>query len=79
LRKIFYNTTATSLSVAVALLIGTIELFQVFIGLFDLHGGVFDFVASLDFSVWGYLIVGMFLLAWGAHLFGYPTYNSLGR
>jgi high-affinity nickel-transport protein len=65
LRKIFYNITTTSLSIAVALLIGTIELLQVFTGLFDLHGRIFDFVARLDFSVLGYLIVGMFLLAWG--------------
>jgi high-affinity nickel-transport protein len=65
LRKIFYNITTTTLSIAVALLIGTIELFQVFIDVFDLHGRVFDLVASLDFSVLGYVIVGMFLLAWG--------------
>jgi high-affinity nickel-transport protein len=65
LRKIFYNITTTSLSVAVALLIGTIELLQVFIGLLDLHGRIFDLVASLDFGVLGYLVVGMFLLAWG--------------
>jgi high-affinity nickel-transport protein len=65
LRKIFYNITTTTLSIAVALVIGTIELLQVFIGLFDLHGRIFDLVASLDFSVLGYLIVGMFLLAWG--------------
>ena len=65
LRKIFYNITTTTLSIAVALVIGTIELLQVFIGLLDLHGRTFDLVASLDFGVLGYLIVGMFLLAWG--------------
>lgn len=65
LRKIFYNIATTSLSIAVALLIGTIELLQVFIGLLDLHGPLFDFVAGLDFGVLGYLIVGMFLVAWG--------------
>jgi nickel/cobalt transporter (NiCoT) family protein len=65
LRKIFYNITTTGLSVAVALLIGSIELLQVFIGLLDLRGAFFDFVAGLDFGVLGYLIVGMFLLAWG--------------
>lgn len=64
LRKIFYNIATTGLSVAVALLIGTIELLQVFIGLLDLHGRVLDFVAKLDFGVLGYLIVGLFLLAW---------------
>jgi high-affinity nickel-transport protein len=65
LRKLFYNITTTSLSIAVALLIGTIELLQVFIGLLDLHGRIFDLVANLDFSVLGYLIVGLFLLTWG--------------
>ena len=64
LRKIFYNITTTGLSVAVALLIGTIELAQVFIHLLDLKGGVFDRIASLDFGLLGYLIVGMFLFAW---------------
>jgi high-affinity nickel-transport protein len=65
LRKIFYNLTTTALSVAVALVIGTIELLQVLIGMFSLHGKVFDFIGGLDFGVLGYLIVGMFLLAWG--------------
>jgi len=65
LRKIFYNITTTGLSVAVALLVGTIELLQVLIGILGLHGRLFDFVAGLDFGILGYLIVGMFLLAWG--------------
>ena len=65
LRRIFYNITTTGLSVAVALLIGTIELLQVLVRMLDLHGPVFDFISSLDFGVLGYLIVGMFLLAWG--------------
>jgi high-affinity nickel-transport protein len=65
LRKIFYNITTTGLSVAVALLIGTIEMLQVLIGLCDWHGAFFDAVAALDFGILGYLIVGLFLLAWG--------------
>jgi high-affinity nickel-transport protein len=64
LRKIFYNITTTGLSVAVALLVGTIELLQVLIGVFDLNGRFFDFIAGLNFGMLGYLIVGMFLLAW---------------
>jgi high-affinity nickel-transport protein len=64
LRKIFYNLTTTGLSVVVALMIGTIELLQVFISMARLRGPFFDFVASLDFGVLGYLIVGLFLLAW---------------
>jgi high-affinity nickel-transport protein len=65
LRKIFYNITTTGLSIAVALLIGTIEILQVFIGMLDLHGPVLDIIASLDFGILGYLIAGLFLLAWG--------------
>ncbi|MFI4888296.1 MAG: HoxN/HupN/NixA family nickel/cobalt transporter [Burkholderiales bacterium] len=65
LRKIFYNITTTSLSIAVALVIGSIELGQVLITLLDLHGNFYDFIASLDFGLLGYLIVGLFLAAWG--------------
>ncbi len=65
LRKIFYNLTTTSLSVVVALLIGTIELWQVLISLLHLRGPVVDAVAGLDFGMLGYAIVGLFLLAWG--------------
>jgi high-affinity nickel-transport protein len=64
LRKIFYNITTTGLSVAVALVIGSIELLQVFISFAHLRGRFFDFVAGLDFGIMGYLIVGLFLLAW---------------
>jgi high-affinity nickel-transport protein len=66
LRKIFYNITTTGLSVAVALLIGTIELLQVLAGMLDLHDPFFDFVNALNFGVLGYIIVGMFLLAWAS-------------
>ena len=64
LRKIFYNITTTGLSVAVALLVGTVELMQVLIGMLGLHGRFVDLIAGLDFGILGYLIVGMFLLAW---------------
>ena len=65
LRKIFYNLVTTGLSVAVALVIGTIELAQVFIRLLGLSGGFYDTLADIDFGVVGYIIVGLFLLAWG--------------
>jgi len=75
LRKIFYNLTTTSLSIAVALVIGTIELLQVLIGMLDLHGPFLDAVAGLDFGTLGYVIVGLFLLAWGLSL----AYWKFGR
>ena len=52
-RKIFYNISVTSLSVTVALVVGTIELLQV--------GGFFG---SLDFGKLGYGIVALFVLTW---------------
>jgi len=64
-RKVYYNITTTGLSVAVALVIGTIELLQVMINMLDLKGPFFDYVANLDFGILGYFIVGIFLLAWG--------------
>ena len=66
LRKIFYNITITSLSIAVALIIGTIELLQVLVGMLALEGPFFGLVAGLDFGILGYMIVGIFLVAWGA-------------
>ncbi len=66
LRKIFYNITTTSLSIAAALFIGSIELAKVLIGTLELHGRAANFIAGLDFGVLGYLIVGVFLLLWGS-------------
>jgi high-affinity nickel-transport protein len=64
LRKIFYNLTTTGLSIVVALVVGTIELLQVFITVGHWRGPFFDWVAALDFGVVGYVIVGLFLFAW---------------
>jgi high-affinity nickel-transport protein len=63
-RKIFYNITITGLSVAVALLIGSIELLSVLADKLALSGGVWDFVSGLDLNVVGYVIVGLFVLTW---------------
>jgi len=64
LRKIFYNLATTGLSIVVALVIGSIELAQVLVRLTGATGGLYDVITGLDFGVVGYLIVGMFLLAW---------------
>jgi len=64
LRKIFYNLTTTGLSIAVALVIGTLELMQVLAGIFDLQGPIFNMIRQFDFGALGYVIVGLFLSAW---------------
>jgi high-affinity nickel-transport protein len=66
LRKVFYNITVTMLSVAVALLVGTVELLQVLAQQFHLRSGFFDFLGTLNFQTLGYVIVGMFVAAWAA-------------
>jgi len=64
MRKIFYNITTTSLSIAVALIIGTIELLQVLATMLHLDNPVFNFIGTLDFGMFGYVIVAIFLLTW---------------
>ena len=64
IRKVYYNITVTSLSVVVALAIGTVELLQVMSTKFALSGGFWDWLNNLDFETLGYGIVGLFLLMW---------------
>jgi nickel/cobalt transporter (NiCoT) family protein len=65
-RKIFYNATTTGLAVGVALVIGSIELLQVLISTLGLHGSIYNAIAQLDFGKLGYVVVGLFLFAWGS-------------
>ena len=64
LRKIYYNITTTTLSVAVALLIGTIELLQVLAMELGFRGGFFSALSALNFETLCYLIVGLFVTGW---------------
>ena len=68
IRKVYYNITVTSLSVTVALLIGTIELLQVVATKFALDGGFWSFVNNLDFAKIGYGVVGLFVLTWAGSI-----------
>ncbi len=66
IRKVYYNITVTSLSVAVALAIGTIELLQVLATKLDLTTGFFGWLQGLDFGSIGYGVVGLFVVTWAA-------------
>jgi nickel/cobalt transporter (NiCoT) family protein len=66
LRKIYYNITITSLSVAVALLIGSVELLQVLVASLGLHGRFFQALSAISFQTLGYMIVAFFLVGWGS-------------
>ena len=63
-RKVFYNITITSLSVAVALVIGTIELIGVLVDQMNIQSGPLAWIASIPLDYAGYGIVGLFLISW---------------
>ncbi|MYU26188.1 HoxN/HupN/NixA family nickel/cobalt transporter [Streptomyces sp. SID8352] len=63
-RKVYYNLTITGLSVAVALIIGTVELLGLVGEKLGLHGPFWDWVSGLDLNIVGYLIVGLFVATW---------------
>jgi high-affinity nickel-transport protein len=63
-RKVFYNITITSISVAVALVIGTIELIGVLADQANITSGPLSAIADIPLDYAGYGIVGLFVLAW---------------
>jgi nickel/cobalt transporter (NiCoT) family protein len=67
-RKIYYNITITGLSVAVALLIGSIELLGLFAGQLGWRGPFWDWLGGLDLNTVGYVVVGMFVVTWAIAL-----------
>ncbi|MBF9067748.1 Nickel transporter NicT [Streptacidiphilus fuscans] len=67
-RKVYYNITITGLSVAVAVLIGGIELVGLLAQKLDITGGVIGWVAGLDLNNVGFVIVGLFVVTWAVSL-----------
>jgi nickel/cobalt transporter (NiCoT) family protein len=67
-RKIFYNITITSISVAVALIIGTIELIGVVADQAHITSGPLAALASIPLDYAGYGIGVLFVLAWAIAL-----------
>jgi high-affinity nickel-transport protein len=66
IRKVYYNIAVTGLSVAVALIIGTIELMAVVADRLSLTGGFWHTLANLNLNLVGFVIVGLFVLTWAA-------------
>ncbi|MFD7667011.1 HoxN/HupN/NixA family nickel/cobalt transporter [Streptomyces sp. NPDC059788] len=67
-RKVYYNLTITGLSVAVALIIGTVELLALLADRLALHGPFWDGLSALDLNTIGFVIVGLFFATWAAAL-----------
>ncbi len=67
-RKIYYNIIITALSVAVALLIGGIELISILTEKLGITTGLLAGIGSVNLNSVGYWIVGMFVATWAAAL-----------
>jgi nickel/cobalt transporter (NiCoT) family protein len=65
-RKVFYNLTITGLSVAVAFLVGTIEILGLIAQEANLHSPLWHFVRGFNINTAGYVIVGIFVVTWVA-------------
>jgi high-affinity nickel-transport protein len=62
-RKIYYNITITAVSVAVALIVGTIELISILTDQTGISSGPLAAIADINLDLVGYAIVGLFLIA----------------
>jgi high-affinity nickel-transport protein len=63
-RKVFYNITITGLSVAVALVVGTIEIGGLIASELNLSGSFWNWFENIDINFLGFVIVGMFVGTW---------------
>jgi high-affinity nickel-transport protein len=66
IRKLYYNLTITSVSVAVALAVGGVEALGLLAGEFHLTGGAWAWVGRLNdnFGALGYCIIALFAGSW---------------
>jgi high-affinity nickel-transport protein len=63
-RKVFYNITITGLSVAVALVIGTIELGGLVASQLRLSESFWTWFENININLLGFVIVAMFVATW---------------
>jgi high-affinity nickel-transport protein len=63
-RKMYYSLTITALSVAVAVIVGTLELVATAATQFGLRGAFWDWVSGVNLNALGYFIVGLFTVTW---------------
>jgi high-affinity nickel-transport protein len=63
-RKVYYNITITGLSVAIAFIIGSVEILGIIGEKAHLSGPFWNWVAGLDLNKIGYGIVVLFVVTW---------------
>ena len=83
IRKLYYNLTITLVSVAVAVLIGGIEVLGLLADQFELRGPIWRAVERLNgnFNNLGFAIIGVFFAGWIVSMLIYRIkgYDSLER
>ncbi|MBV9471352.1 MAG: HoxN/HupN/NixA family nickel/cobalt transporter [Solirubrobacterales bacterium] len=67
-RKVFYNIAVTGLSVAVALVIGTIELSGLIAQKLNAQGSFWSWLEKININTLGLIVVGMFVATWAIAL-----------
>jgi nickel/cobalt transporter (NiCoT) family protein len=77
-RKVYYNLTITIISVAVALLIGSVELLQVLSKELGLTGSFWIWLGALNFETLGYFIIALFIGSWIVAMAVYKYKNFEG-
>ena len=81
IRKLYYNITITTISVIVALLVGSIEGLGLLADELHLKGGFWDAIGSLNgnFGMIGYVIIGVFIVSWllSAAFYKWKRYEEL--
>jgi nickel/cobalt transporter (NiCoT) family protein len=79
IRKLYYNLNITLVSVLIAFAIGGVEVLSIVGDRFDLHGGLWDLVANLDFGLIGFAIIAIFVVSWTAStlIYRWKGYDQL--
>ncbi len=67
-RKVYYNITVTGLSVAVALVVGTIELGGIVAQHLNAQGAFWHWLENININTLGFVIVAMFATTWAIAL-----------
>jgi high-affinity nickel-transport protein len=63
-RKVYYNLIITGLSIAVAFLIGTIEITGLLASELHVRGPIWDAIAGFDINRAGFIIAALFAVVW---------------
>jgi nickel/cobalt transporter (NiCoT) family protein len=81
IRKLYYNITITTISVLVALLVGSIEGLGLLADRLQLTGAFWEWIGGLNdnFGTLGYVIVGVFVASWlvSAALYKWKRFDEL--